>query len=206
LVAGLDFQLLEAEKYSFLPGIKLAVREVFPVGHYQLFNLKRGDIEKTGYGCFATQLALFFYKEYRLSCHWLLSTTIEAQYQINSPTSVTGFHAYGGGFGTHGKLLVGNSWRTLVDWQLFYDKAISFALDALYEHQDASTFYGHPGVNFFGRYCKTHLSSSERVSLAPSFTYQFPSQVGIMVGSWFSLCGKNTQQFVQYLANVFYVY
>lgn len=63
LIAGLDFQLLEDEKFPFLPGIKFAVREVFPLGHYQIFNVKRGDMEKTGSGCFSTQLALFFIRD-----------------------------------------------------------------------------------------------------------------------------------------------
>ncbi len=206
LIAGLDFQLLEDEKFSFLPGLKFAVREVFPLGHYQLFNVKRGDMEKTGSGCFSTQLALFFYKGYPLACNWFLSTTIEVQYQINSSVRVKGFHAYGGGFGTDGKLLVGNAWQSLVDLQLFYRKAISFSLDLLYEHHDAATFYGHPGLSFFGRHCKTRQPSSERVSLAPSFAYQFPSEVGLMVGSWFSICGRNAEQFIQYIANVFYIY
>ena len=128
------------------------------------------------------------------------------QYQINSSVTVKGFHAYGGGFGTYGKLLVGNAWRSLVNWQLFYRKGLSCALDVLYEHQDAATFYGYPGLNFFGRYCKTSQPSSERVSLAPSVAYQFPSQVGLMVGSWFSICGRNAEQFIQYIANVFYVF
>lgn len=206
LAVGLDFQLLEDDRFTFLPGIKFAVREVFPLGHYKLFNLKRGNMEKTGSGCFSTQLALYFYKEYCLSSNWLLSTTIEMEYQINSPTSVKGFHAWGGGFGANGKLLVGNSWRSLIDLQLFYGQAISGFLDVLYEHQDSSTFYGHPGLNFFGRHCEASQASSERVSLAPGIVYQFPSQVGLMVGSWFSVCGRNAEQFAQYVGNVFYIY
>lgn len=206
LVAGLDFQLLEEEKISFLPGIKWAVREVFPLGNYRLFNPKRGSMEKTGSGCFATQMALFFYKGYTLSCDWMVSTTIELQYQINSPVTAKGFHAYGGGFGANGKILVGNAWQSLMNVQLFYRQSIVLSLDALYEHQDGSNFYGYPGLSLFSKACKTHWPSSERVSLAPSFTYQFPSQMGIMIGSWFSVCGKSAEQFVQYMANLFYLY
>ncbi len=203
LTAGLDFQLLEED---VLPGIKFAVREVFPLGHYHLFNLKRGEMEKTGSGCFSTQLALFLYKGYRLSCNWFLNTTFQAQYQINSAVDVKGFHAHGGGFGAQGKVLVGNAWQALADVQLFYKEATVFSLDALYEHHDASTFFGHPGLDFFGRHIRIGQLSSERISLAPSFAYQFHSGVGIMVGSWFSLCGRNAQQFTQYVANLFYLY
>lgn len=205
LIAGLDFQLLEEEKFSFLPGIKFAVREVFPLGNYQLFNLKKGDMEKTGSGIFSTQLALFLYKGYRLNSNWFLNTTIEMQYQINSSVIVKGFHAYGGGLGANGELLVGNSWRSLVNLKLFY-KTFSCSLDALYEHHDSSTFYGYSGLNFFGRHSGTGQPSSERVSLAPSLAYQFPSQIGLMVGGWFSVCGRNTEQFHQYITNVFYIF
>lgn len=206
LTAGLDFQLLDEDCFSFLPGIKFAVREVFPLGHYNLFNLKRGDMEKTGSGCFSTQLALFLYKGYSLSCNWFLNTTIQGQYQINSAVDVKGFHAHGGGFGAEGKVLVGNAWQTLVDLQLFYKEAFVFSLDAMYEHHDASTFFGHPGLDFFGRRCKINQLSSERVSLAPSFAYQFHSGIGIMIGSWISVCGRNAEQFTQYIANVFYIF
>ncbi|MBI3508505.1 MAG: hypothetical protein HY069_02560 [Chlamydiia bacterium] len=176
------------------------------MGNYQLFDLKRGDMEKTGSGCFSTQLALFFYKGYRFSQNWSFSTILEMQYQINSAVTVKGFHAYGGGFGTDGKLLVGNAWRALANLQAFYGKPFSLSLDVLYEHYDGSIFYGHPGLNFFGRPCNTRQPSSERVSLAPSITYQFPSQVGVMVGSWLSICGRNAEQFIQYVANVFYIF
>jgi hypothetical protein len=206
LTAGLDFQMLEDTRFSFLPGIKFAVREVFPLGNYQLFDLKRGDMEKTGSGCFSTQLALFLYKRYQLSSNWFLNTTIQMQYQINSSVTVKEFHAYGGGFGTQGKMFVGNAWQSLIDLQLFYKKATSCSLDVLYEHQDTSTFYGYPGLNFFGKHCRTHQPSSERVSLAPSFSYQFPTQIGLMAGSWFSVCGRNSERFVQYILNVFYIY
>jgi hypothetical protein len=206
LIVGMDFQLLEDKQLSFFPGIKFAVREVFPLGQYQLFDVKRMNMEKTGSGCFATQLALFFYKGYLLSPNWFLNTTIEVQYQINSPINVKGFHSYGGGFGSQGKLLVGNEWQSLLNVQFIYCKAIIISLDALYEHHDGSPFYGNRGLNFFGKHCKRHHPSSERVSLAPSFAYQFPSNVGIMIGSWLSLCGRNTEEFRQYIANVFYTY
>lgn len=176
LTAGLDFQMLEDTRFSFLPGIKFAVREVFPLGNYQL------------------------------SSNWFLNTTIQMQYQINSSVTVKEFHSYGGGFGTQGKMFVGNAWQSLIDLQLFYKKATSCSLDVLYEHQDASTFYGYPGLNFFGKHCRTHQPSSERVSLAPSFSYQFPTQIGLMAGSWFSVCGRNSERFVQYILNVFYIY
>jgi hypothetical protein len=206
LTTGLDFQLLEPEKFSSLPGIKFSVREVFPLGNYQLFNLKRGDMEKTGSGCFSTQLALFFYKGYQLSSNWFLNTAIDLQYQINSPISVKGFHTYGGGFGTDGDLFIGNSWQSLINLQLFYGKAISFSLDMLYEHEDASTFYGHPGLDLDGKCCQINVASSELFSLAPSFAYQFPSGLGFMVGSWLTISGRNAEEFIQYVANVFYIF
>jgi hypothetical protein len=93
-----------------------------------------------------------------------------------------------------------------VDVQLFYGQSIIFSLDLLYEHQNASIFYGHPGLDFIGKHSDPNQPSSERVSVAPSFAYQFPSQVGIMVGSWISLSGRNVEQFIQYIANVFYIF
>lgn len=206
LIVGMDFQLLEDKTISFLPGIKFAVREVFPMGNYQLFNVKRMEMEKTGSGCFSTQVALFLNKGYILSSNWFINTTIELQYQINSPINVRGFHSYGGGFGSQGKLLVGNEWQSLLNVQFFYSNGIVLSLDALYEHHDASLFYGNPGLNFFGKRCKRHQPSSERVSIAPSVAYQFPSNIGIMVGSWFSLCGRNSEKLGQYIANLFYLY
>lgn len=204
ITAGLDVQLLD--ELSTFPGIKFAVREVFPLGNYQLFNAKKGDIEKTGSGSFSTQLALFFYKGIPIHSNWLLNTILQVQYQINAPVTVKGFHCYGGGLGTNGKLLVGNAWEVLAGLQLFYKNAFIFSLDALYEHQDGSDFYGYPGLNFFGGYSLPQYPSSERVSLAPSFAYQFPFGLGIMFGSWITLTGRNTEQFTQYILNLFYVY
>lgn len=204
LLFGLDFQLLEENRW--FPGLKFSVNEVFPLGNYEYFNIKRGYMEKTGSGAFSTQFALFLSKNYALYPNWTLSSIGKLQYQVSSPITAEGFHSYGGGFGSKGKLLIGNAFEALVSLGLLYQNRILFFLDTLYEHQDSFSFYGYPGFNLYGRRPDPDLPSSERISLAPSITYQFPSQFGLKLGSWFSLYGRNSERFMQFGLQLFYAY
>jgi hypothetical protein len=77
--------------------------------------------------------------------HWL-STTFSAQYTVNTPVNVHGFNTYGGGFGTNGKALPGNSFQGIASFELTLNKNWVLALDNVYTHTDETQFFGIPGI------------------------------------------------------------
>lgn len=142
LTVGLDFQLMAADFTPYFPGIKFAVREVFPVGNFQRFSPRRLLTDQTGAGTFATQFDLVFYKVFHLyGLHWL-STTFSAQYTVNTPVNVHGFNVYGGGFGANGKALPGNSFQGIVSFEVPLNQNWVLALDSVYTQTNSTQFLG----------------------------------------------------------------
>ncbi|MBU6446185.1 MAG: hypothetical protein KGQ49_02165, partial [Verrucomicrobia bacterium] len=117
LTVGLDFQLMADDLTPYFPGIKLAIREVFPTGNFENFRPRKLNTDQSGAGTFATQFNLVLYKEFHVArAHWL-STTISAQYTVNTPVEVLGFNTYGGGFGTNGTVLPGNQFQAIISFE-----------------------------------------------------------------------------------------
>ncbi len=206
LTVGLDFQLMAADFTPYFPGIKLAIREVFPIGNFQRFSPRRLLTDQTGSGTFATQFDLVFYKVFHLyDLHWL-SATFSAQYTVNSPVNVHGFNAYGGGFGANGKALPGNSFQGIVSFELTLNQNWALALDTVYTQTNMTQFFGIPGISFSGTFADVGKPSSEQFSLAPAIEYNFSSNFGIIAGGQFSALGRNSAEFRSGVVNLAYSY
>lgn len=206
LTVGLDFQLMDAGLTPYFPGIKLAIREIFPTGKFQNFSPRRLSTDHTGEGTFATQFDLVFYKVFHLhALHWL-STTFSAQYTVNTPVNVHGFNAYGGGFGTRGKALVGNSFQSILSFELTLNQNWVFSLDTVYKQTDITHFFGIPGISFLGTFAHVGKPSSELLSLAPAIEYNFSKNLGLIGGAWISVFGRNSSEFLGAVLNLKYVY
>ncbi|MBS0624855.1 MAG: hypothetical protein JSS32_02255 [Verrucomicrobia bacterium] len=206
LTVGLDFQLMEPDLTPYFPGIKFAVREIFPVGNYRFLRARKMGADLSGAGTFATQFDLVFYKEFHLyDVHWL-SLTASGQYTVNTPVNVYGFNAYGGGFGTKGVVNPGNSLQGVVSFEYTLSKNWALALDNIYTYTDGSQFFGTPGITFGGVYATTGKPCAVQFSFAPAIEYNFDSHLGIIAGCWFTAAGKNSAHFQSGVVNVEYTY
>lgn len=206
LTAGLDFQLMKEDATPYFPGIKFAIREIFPTGNFQYFHPRKLLTDETGEGTFSTQFDLVFYKifHWRDSC-WL-SMTWSAQYTIHMPAHVHGFNTYGGGFGTDGKVLVGSDFQGILSFELSLNQNWAFALDSVYRHGDSAQFFGMPGIAFTGTFAEVGRASFEQLSFAPAIEYNFSKSLGVIVGCWFSAAGRNSPVFRSGVVNFQYVY
>lgn len=206
LTVGLDFQLMADGFTPYFPGIKLAVREVFPTGNFQHFHPRKLLADQTGAGTFATQFDLVFYKVFHLwALHWL-SMTLSAQYTVNTPVNVHGFNAYGGGFGTKGKALPGDSFQGIASFEFKINRNWVLALDSVYTHTNVTEFFGIPGISFSGTFADVGKPSSEQFSFAPAIEYNFDGHFGIIAGCWFSVLGRNSAEFLSGVVNFEYTY
>lgn len=206
LTVGLDFQLMAADFTPYFPGIKLAVREVFPIGDFQYFSPRKLLTDQTGAGTFATQFDLVFYKVFHLYGLHYLSTTISTQYTVNTPVNVHGFNAYGGGFGANGKALPGNSFQGIVSFEVTLNQNWVLALDNVYTTTNITHFFGIPGITFSGTLADVGTPSSEQLSFAPALEYNFGSHFGMIAGCWFSALGRNSPEFRSGVVNFEYTY
>ncbi|MBX7066915.1 MAG: hypothetical protein K1X28_06770 [Parachlamydiales bacterium] len=206
LTVGLDFQLLDADATPYFPGIKFAIREVFPTGNFQFLRAKKLGTDRSGEGTFATQAALVFYKEFHLYQLYWLAMTASAQYTINTPVHVQGFNAYGGGFGAKGTVLPGNAFQGIVSFELSLSQNWALAMDSVYTHKDESEFFGRPGIALMRTFATVGGPSSDQLSFAFGLEYNFSAHLGIIGGYWFSALSRNIPEFQSGVVNVRYLY
>ncbi len=203
---ALDFQLLDAAYTPYFPGIKFTVRETFPTGPYENLNPEKLLTDQSGAGTFGTTLNLVFYKVYHLVDHCFLSTTYSAAYTVTTPVHVKGFNTYGGGYGTDGWALPGNTFQTIVSFELSLSQNWALAIDNVYTHVDETKFFGTPGINSSGAPATVGVPSSEQISFAPAIEYNFSSHFGIIAGCWLTAWGRNSTKFYSGVVDFCYTY
>ena len=203
---ALDFQLLDPAATPYFPGIKFIVRETFPTGPFQRLYPNKLLTDQTGAGTFATTLGVVLYTVYHLKDHLFLSTTYSGTYTITSPVHVHGFNTYGGGYGTNGRAMPGNSFQGIVSFELALSQNWVFAIDNVYTHTDATQFCGREGRNADGSPASVGGPSSEQISFAPAIEYNFNVNFGIIAGCWFTAWGRNSTEFRSGVINFNYVY
>jgi hypothetical protein len=195
LPAGFDFQILSEEKGKWWPAIKFSIIEIFPTGKYQKLNPKKNFTDATGAGSYTTVPSLVFSKLFRISKQLMLNAYLTFEYFIPSKVHVQGFNAYGGGFGTRGKVRPGTILTTILSGELSLTRNWVLALDIQHTNGNKASFSGKRGTNTDGTIAKVGYRSYDQISLAPAIEYNFDSSFGIIAGAWFSVAGRNANQF-----------
>lgn len=195
LAAGLAFQLLYSEKESWLPSIKLILKETFPTGKYQKLSPHKKETDLGGLGSFVTQAGLAFQKGFKLSDNQNLSSRFYFAFSIPSKVPVQGFNAYGGSFDTKGTVYPGSYFTGILGLEFSLTKNWVFALDIDYLYYNRTRFSGEKGHLTTGEIAFTSFTSINQISLAPAIEYNFSTNLGIIAGSWFTVAGRNALRF-----------
>ena len=201
LPVALDFQLLDADYTPYFPGIKFTVRETFPTGPYQNLNPSKLLTDQSGAGTFGTTMDLVLYKVYHLTGQHFLSMTYSAAYTVTTPVNVHGFNTYGGGYGTNGYVLPGNTFQAIASFEFSLTQNWALALDNVYTHVDQTRFFGNSGSA-----ASVGAPSSEQISFAPAIEYNFSNNLGIIAGCYFTAWGRNSTRFYSGVISIDYTY
>jgi hypothetical protein len=71
---------------------------------------------------------------------------------------------------------------------------------------DKTQFRGTVGTTSDGLPTIVGFPSSEQISFAPAIEYNFSSELGLIVGCWFTGWGRNSTQFRSGVINLDYTY
>jgi hypothetical protein len=197
---GLGFQILKQDLY--IPKIKLSIKETFPTGRYKNLSPTDLGLDGVGAGAYSTQFCLAFGKLLFWDTQHPVNTRLFFGYTVATTVHVADFNVYGGGFGTAGKVRPGNVFSTDLGIEWSVNQPWVLALDIVYTCQDSTRFHGKPGVTATGHPAEVGSRSSDNLSLAPAFEYNWNSNLGIVCGAWFSVYGKNSANFATGLFSV----
>lgn len=192
---GIGLQLRKETPYG--PGIRLSISETFPTGKYDYLDPKKNGLDATGAGSYQTSFTLALGKViwWNNPLH-PMSVRFNAAYTAATVTDVHNFNAYGGGYGTDGKVNPGNSLN--FDFGLEYSLTQRWvaALDVVYEYFNKASFSGIKGVDSQGMPASIGAPSGDQLSFAPAIEYNPSDSFGYIAGIWFTATGRNAGRFV----------
>ena len=147
-----------------------------------------------------------FQKNIHLWKNHYLRYRLNLGYTVPAPVSVEGFNAYGGGFGTDGKIYPGQVYTVILAFEFNFNQNFVFAIDLMDVYADRTKFSGKRGRDREGNPAEIGSGSSDALSLAPALEWNFTENLGIIGGLWFSLKGRNANEFLSYVLSINIVY
>lgn len=190
----------------YLPKIKFSVKETFPTGKYEDLSLNGLNLNSTGGGSYQTQFSLAFGKLIWWTYPYPMNVRLFLGYNIATPVHVRNFNAYGGGFGTRGKVRPGNTFTADFGYELSFTQRWVFAIDAVYTAQNRTKFHGTAGVDALDAPASVGGGYNDNLSLAPAIEYNWNENLGVLGGAWFSVYGRNSTNFAQAVLSVVYTW
>ena len=187
----LGFGLLKGKNATFRPDLKLVFAETFPTGNYQYLNPNKANADASGGGAFMSSIKLLTQWVAYLGRDHFLRTRVALTYGIARSAHVAGPNA----FGTVEAVVVlqGTAINGIIAFEYNFTEHWVLALDNSFNYAWPTQFT--PDSDPTG--AKTTLTGTvTQFSLAPAFEYLFNEQLGVVAGVWFSVAGRNTNDFV----------
>lgn len=199
-------QLLREKKDSFIPNIRLSLKERFPSGRYKQLNPKKESLDSGGNGSYETIIGLNLSK----IVNWIENHPIQFRFAnsitIPSLVNVKDFNSFGGGYGAYGKVRPPYIYSSVFAFEFSINQNWVIASDFQYSHASSTKFSGFPGLTESGALSKNTLPSSYVWSMAPAIEYNINDNLGILTGFLYSLSGKTSTDFLNYVFSVTYTY
>jgi hypothetical protein len=202
--AVIGFPITRQSRY--VPAIKFSIGESFPAGKYEHLSSNGLGLSATGSGSYQTIFGLCASKLLFWTTQHPLNIRAYCGYVVPSKVKVEGFNAYGGGFGTKGTVRPGNTLNADLGIELSITQKWVLATDIVYTSTSLTKFYGYPGVGADGKPASVGTGYSDNLSIAPAFEYNWNANLGIVVGAWFSVYGRNSLSFASGVFTVSYTF
>lgn len=192
----LGVQAYKQKAGDWLPSLRMTVGELIPVGNYQNLNPAKQGIDATGQGAFQTSFGLNFQHLSQPYDDHYLRTRLSLSATVPHVVNVKGFNAYGGGVGTNAMVDPGRVLQADLAFEYQLTQNWVPVLEVMVLDRAPSSFKGTRGRTLTGLPASIGYGEVEQVTLAPALEYNINERMGLIAGVWFSLTGKETNQFV----------
>lgn len=196
---GFDYQLFKGKPDDWLSYAKISIVEIFPTGRYQKLDIRNFGTDIGGQGSFMTNIGLTISKLFSFSKERYLGLRCNLSTALAAPARVKGVNIYGGDCSTRGTVYPGVSVNLFAGAEYTITREFAFACDFQAQYGRRSHFKGHT---------ITPVREPENIqfSFAPAFEYNWNSSMGIIVGTWFTVAGRNSNRFISGVAAFNYSY
>jgi hypothetical protein len=200
---ALGYQVFRGRSHSWLPDVRIWAQEMFPTGRYTALAPSKTGLGGTGGGSFATTLGIGAQKVIALPEDHFLRYRVNVTHGFYTPVTVNGFNAYGGGFGTAGRIDPGSVTTVTLAAEYTVTQHLVLAMDIGFQTVNATDFSGTAGVGVNGEPAMVGKGYSNLLTVAPAVEYHWNRQVAVIAGPWMSLRGKNTAEFFGVVAALY---
>ena len=197
---AVGFQLITEDLKGWTPSIKMRWGLNLPTGRYDELNPKKLGVDAGGLGAWYPNFGFVVSKLFHIYHHHYLAWRQSLVYTWGTSVHVHGLSVYGGSPSighlprTNGTVYPGNSFNSITGFEYSLSQNWVVALDIFYESISHQRFRGYSPLN-----TKPTHPSQQQLSLAPAIEYNFSPNVGIIVGPWFSVAGRNTLDYYNWV-------
>lgn len=182
---GFDYQVYKGEHSTF---VRFSLQEILPIGKHDNLNIDSLGTDIGGTGSFITVPSIGASTVFHIGGEHFCRPRMNIGYAIPAPTRVRGANFYGGDPTTRGKVYPGNSLNFACGVEYTLTKKWALALDLTGQYNRKSKFHGTTQL-------PCGLPSSVQYTVAPAIEYNWSPNMGLIVGYWFTIAGRNTPQF-----------
>lgn len=184
----LGFQMSTDKEASWIPDFRILFQEIFPTGRYQKLDPKKNGTDSTGQGSFKSGIQFVFQKAFRAKEPHPFRIRGSIGYFIPSPIAVKGLNCYGGDFTTRGTVYLGKYFSGFFYGEYALSRTWALACEFNYLQGEGGKFSKKTGR-------KIDIPSFNQWSFLPEIQHTFTQNVGVILGGWFTVAGKNSPAF-----------
>jgi hypothetical protein len=196
----LAFQIYTDVPETWYPAVKFRIAFNIPLGKYDELDPVKLGTDFGGLGIWLPSVGFVFSRVINVYDDHYLAWRFFATFLWGTSVPVDGLSTYGGApdigpfEGTHGTVYPGNTLVFIQGFEYTLTQNWVLALDIQYQHTDSRKFKGFSPLGTE----PTH-PSYEQLSLAPAIEYNFNANVGIIFGPWFTVAGRNTLDYFNWV-------
>ncbi|KTD06899.1 hypothetical protein [Legionella jamestowniensis] len=196
----LGYQLLEQKESKWRPDLRVTVQEIFPTGKFEALDPLNNGADATGLGSYQTGVALNFQHLLPVGETHYLRTRLSLNYLYANTVDIQGASSFGGTPFTQGTIDPGDLFTADLAAEFTLTQNWVAVMEGYYASRAATQFSGFIGNNAQGMPAPIGHGNIEEITLAPAIEYNFSPNIGIIAGPWFTVTGRETTQFISYVA------
>jgi hypothetical protein len=197
--ALLGYQALEQKDSRWRPDLRVVVQEIIPTGRFETLDPLNNGADATGLGSYQTGIAFNFQNLQSFKDHYL-RTRLSLNYLIPSRVTVRGLSSFGGTPQTLGSVNPGDLFTVDLATEFTLTQNWVAVMEAYYASRNPTSFRGFIGNDATGMLANLGHGDIDEITLAPAIEYNFSGNVGVIVGPWFTVAGRDTTNFISYVA------
>ena len=202
--AILGVQVFEDRRNRAMPDVRLTLGMGFPTGQYRKLNPHKNNTDSSGNGTWDTSASLNVQKLWQVQDINFFRLRASLTYAFGTKIRVLGFNSYGGGYGCDGTIKPGGVGIGIVAFEYQFKQNWVFACDFMGSYKNEDAFFGNSGIKEDGLGSRVGIGKAYQLSMAPALEYNFSENVGIIAGIWYTMAGRNSQDFVSGVISVKY--